>query len=82
MREQVKVSARADTFRVIDPTCGRVHSENASEREARSDAVIIAGCRGACLIISNGQVPEDVEPRIQAILQLSQQQVTPCQCVS
>jgi hypothetical protein len=78
MRERVKEVARADTFRVIDPTCGRIHSHSVDEKDAKRDAIVIAGCRGASVIIRNGELPEDVTPRILALLEVATAEASPC----
>jgi len=62
---------RAETFRVIDPTNGRIHAKRACERDAKRDAIVIAGCRGAAVIIRNGPMLKDVLPRIVALVELA-----------
>ena len=42
-----------ETFTIIDPTTGRIHSSKATAREVEQRAVVIAGCRGIAVVINN-----------------------------
>lgn len=70
-----------ETFRVIDPTTGRIHAKRALPAKARRSAIVVAGCRGAAVIVRNGGLPGDVLPRIMALCNLATE-VTPCRSAS
>jgi hypothetical protein len=59
------------TFTIIDPTTGRVMSEQATAAEVNRHASVIAACQGGVVIVKNGSY----ERRLTALLAVAKQEV-------